>query len=400
MPDGSKREGTSFETSPLDIANQISKQLAKKVVIAKVKFESRVATLDEGLACIDEDEEEAKEDWILYDLSRPLEGNCSLELLKFEDDDGKIAFRHSAAHVLGQVLECLYGVQLCYGPPTTDGFYYDAYYGSQKFSEEHYKAIEKKAAQIAKEKQPWHRLILTKEEALQMFAYNPFKVQLIQNKVADGGKCTAYRCGPLIDLCMGPHVPHTGHIAAFKVMKNSSSYWLADAKNDSLQRVYGAAFPNKKELAQYVKFIEEAKKRDHRVIGQQQDLFYHHEYSPGSWFFTKEGTFIYNKLVEFIRHQYSFRGFSEVISPNIFNLRLWKVSGHYQKYKENLFMFKDDEGGCGYGIKPMNCPGHFLLYQSKIRSYRELPIRFSDFGVLHRNEIHGALSGLTRVRRF
>lgn len=153
-------------------------------------------------------------------------------------------------------------------------------------------------------------------------------------------------------------------------------------------------------MAQYVKFIEEAKKRDHRVIGQQQDLFYHHEYSPGSWFFTKEGTFIYNKLVEFIKHQYSFRGFSEVISPNIFNLRLWKVSGHYQKYKENLFMFKDLEGGCGYGIKPMNCPGHFLLYQSKVRSYRELPIRFSDFGVLHRNEIHGALSGLTRVRRF
>lgn len=146
MPDGSKREGTSFETSPMDIANQISKQLAKKVVVAKVRFESRVATLDEGLACIDEDEEEVKEDWILYDLTRPLEGNCELELLKFEDAEGKIAFRHSSAHVLGQVMECLYGVQLCYGPPTTDGFYYDAYCGQEKFSEEHYKAIEKKAA--------------------------------------------------------------------------------------------------------------------------------------------------------------------------------------------------------------------------------------------------------------
>lgn len=206
------------------------------------------------------------------------------------------------------------------------------------------------------------RLVLSKEDALKMFAYNPFKISLITNKIADGGFATAYRCGPLIDLCTGPHTSNTSMIKAFKVMKNSSAYWLGDAKNDSLQRVYAVSFPSTKELKEHLSFIEEAEKRDHRRLGTQFQLFYHHDYSPGSTFFTKEGTYIYNKLVELMRHQYTFRGFSEVITPNIFNLRLWKISGHYQKYRENMFMFKDE--CCGFGIKPMNCPGHHLLYLS------------------------------------
>jgi len=233
---------------------------------------------------------------------------------------------------------------------------------------------------------------------LRLFAYNPFKVQLITNKVPDGGYATAYRNGPLIDLCTGPHLPTTSRIKAFKVMKNSSAYWLGDKNNDSLQRVYGISFPNKKDLTDYIHFKEEAERRDHRHVGKVQKLFYHHPYSPGCFFFTKDGTIIYNRLMEMMRHQYSFRGYDEVMSPNIYNLRLWKISGHYQNYKDNMFMFAGD--GCGMGVKPMNCPGHFLLYKSEIRSYRDLPLRFADFGVLHRNELAGALGGLTRVRRF
>jgi len=209
---------------------------------------------------------------------------------------------------------------------------------------------------------------------------------------------TAYKCGDLIDLCTGPHVPSTKMIKAFKVMKNSAAYWLADAQNDSLQRVYGISFPSKKELDEYIHFKEEAEKRDHRTVGRQQKLFDSHELSPGSAFFYPAGTIIYNKLVNMIRDEYRVRGYQEVLSPNIFNLKLWKTSGHYSAYKDNMFMWKIE--GHGFGMKPMNCPAHCLMFDNNIRSYKELPIRFADFGVLHRNEISGALSGLTRVRRF
>jgi threonyl-tRNA synthetase len=240
--------------------------------------------------------------------------------------------------------------------------------------------------------------VLTKEEALTLFGSNPFKVSLISNKIPEGGKVTAYRCGNLIDLCTGPHIPSTKIIKAFKVMKNSSAYWLGKAENDSLQRVYGITFPSKKEMDEYVHLIEEAAKRDHRTIGKQQGLFDHHPWSPGCGFMYPKGTFIYNKLMDLVREQYRTRGFQEVISPNIFNLKLWKTSGHYLNYKENIFILQSD--GQGFGMKPMNCPAHCLMFSNEQRTYRELPLRLADFGVLHRNEIHGALSGLTRVRRF
>ena len=400
LPDGSIKEGTSFETSPLNIAKGISNSLANAIVVASVKYKSRVGTLDSAISVIedDDDKHEGEEGWILWDLARPLEGDCQMKLHKFSDEEGKMAFWHSSAHILGQCMEVEFGVHLCYGPATQDGFYYDAHSGSEKFHNTDYEKIEAKAKKIASEKQVFHRLWLTKEEALRLFGYNPFKVQLIENKIPDGGHATAYRCGPLIDLCMGPHLPNTSKVKAFKITKNSSAYWLGDKENDSLQRVYGISFPSKKELTEYIHFKEEAERRDHRNMGKIQKLFYHHPYSPGCFFFTKDGTIIYNNLMEMIRHQYSFRGYSEVISPNIFNLRLWKISGHYQNYKDSMFMFAGD--GCGMGVKPMNCPGHFLLYKSEIRSYRDLPLRFADFGVLHRNELAGALSGLTRVRRF
>lgn len=397
MPDGKEREATSFETSPMDIAKAISNSLANKVVVASVKYSRRIASLDTKLSKV-EDLEEGEVGWIAWDLERALEGDCELKLHTFDDKEGKAAFWHSSAHILGESLELDYGVHLCYGPPTQDGFYYDAHSGNEKFTQDDYKKIETRAQKVITEKQPFERLWLSKEDALRLFAYNPFKVQLITNKVADGAFTTAYKCGPLIDLCMGPHIPSTARVKAFKVMKNSSAYWLGDKENDSLQRVYGVSFPSKKELTEYLHFKEEAERRDHRNVGKIQKLFYQHPYSPGCFFFTKEGAIIYHNLMNLIRNQYSFRGYSEVISPNIYNLRLWKVSGHYQNYKDNMFMFGGD--GCGMGVKPMNCPGHFLLFQSQIRSYRDLPIRFADFGVLHRNELAGALSGLTRVRRF
>jgi threonyl-tRNA synthetase len=244
----------------------------------------------------------------------------------------------------------------------------------------------------------YQRLTLSKSQALHLFQDNPFKVQLITNKIPENGKTTAYRCGYLIDLCMGPHLPSTGVVKSFKVTKNSACYWLGNAKNDSLQRVYGVTFPSEKEMTEWVKRKEEEEKRDHRNIGKHQDLFLFHTLSPGSAFFYPHGAYVYNKLVSFIRKEYLIRGFTEVISPNIFNLRLWKTSGHYKNYKENMFLVKVENQG--FGLKPMNCPGHCLMFDMKARSYKELPIRFADFGVLHRNEISGALSGLTRVRRF
>lgn len=240
--------------------------------------------------------------------------------------------------------------------------------------------------------------MLTKDEALRLFGFNPFKVSLISSKIPDGSRVTAYRCGNLIDLCTGPHIPTTKIIKAFKVMKNSSAYWLGKNENDSLQRVYGITFPSKKEMDEHIKLIEEAAKRDHRRLGKEQKLFDHHEWSPGSAFMYPNGTFIYNQLMKLIRDEYDVRGFQEVISPNVFNLKLWKTSGHYKNYKDNIFIFKSD--GQGFGMKPMNCPGHALMFANEQRTYRELPLRFADFGVLHRNEISGALSGLTRVRRF
>lgn len=319
-------------------------------------------------------------------------------MFKFDDPEGKETFWHSSAHVLGQTLENEYGVQLCHGPPTDAGFFYDSYTGHDIFHEKDYPLIEKAAKKIVDDKQTFFRLVLTKEEALRLFGTNPFKVSLISNKIPDGGKVTAYRCGNLIDLCTGPHIPSTKIIKAFKVMKNSSAYWLGKADNDSLQRVYGITFPSKKEMDEYIHLIEEAAKRDHRKLGKQEKLFDHHEWSPGCGFMYPNGTFIYNKLMDMIRFEYRVRGFQEVITPNIFNLKLWKTSGHYINYKENVFIFKADN--TGFGMKPMNCPAHALMFANELRSFRDLPIRFADFGVLHRNEISGALSGLTRVRRF
>ena len=222
---------------------------------------------------------------------------------------------------------------------------------------------------------------------------------MIANKIKAGKNVTAYKCGDLIDLCTGPHIPTTKLIKGFKVLANSATNWLGVVTNDSLQRVYAVSFPSQKELDEHIERLEEIKKRDHRLIGKKQELFDHYEESPGCAFFYPKGAHVYNMLMNLIRGQYRVRGFQEVMTPNIYNLKLYKSSGHYANYKENLFIFKENECD-GHALKPMNCPAHCLMFAHGIHSYRDLPIRYADFGVLHRNEVSGALHGLIRVRRF
>lgn len=376
LPDGKVVEGKAFVTTPMDVATGISAGLAQNCLVSKV-------------------------DGNLWDMMRPLEATCKLNLLKFSDPDGEYTFWHSSAHVLGEAIELKYNdAKLCIGPPIDDGgFYYDVQVSAdQKVSPDDFKTIEGLVSKIVKEKQPFVRLELTKEEALDLFSDNIFKNRLITSKVADGTRCTAYRCGPLIDLCRGPHLPNTGKIKAFSCTKNSGTNWLGKVENEALQRIYGISFPDKKLMKEYNAMIKAAQERDHRKVGMDQKLFFFNDISPGSAFMLPHGARIYNKLIRFMQDQYTVRGFTEVMTPNVFDVKLWKTSGHYANYKENMFLFKSEN--VEFGMKPMNCPGHAIMFKHTLHSYRDLPIRYADFGVLHRNEISGALSGLTRVRRF
>ena len=321
--------------------------------------------------------------------------------------EAKKVFWHSSSHILGQALERKFGASLTIGPALKaekgGGFYYDMSIPDNegkpvRFSEEDYAIVNGIVSAIVKEAQPFERLELPKEEALKMFASNKYKVQLISEKVPDGGLCTAYRCGPLIDLCKGPHLPDTARVKAFGVSKNSSAYWKGDEKNDSLQRVYGMSFPTPKEFKQWEADQEKAAKRDHMLQGRKQELYFFHALSPGCAFFLPRGAKVYNTLMEFIRSEYRKRGYTEVITPNMFNKNLWETSGHWANYKDDMFDFEVE--GATFALKPMNCPSHCLMYLNKQRSYKDLPLRYTDFGVLHRNELSGALTGLTRVRRF
>ena len=375
LKDGSIKEGTAYETSPMDIASSIGKSFAERQVIAKV-------------------------DGKLWDMPRPLEGDAKLEFLDFEHPEGKAVFWHSSAHILGEACECHYGCHLTHGPPTDDGFFYDMSInnGETAVTQADFPSLEQVATKAIKEKQKFERLELTKEQLLEMFKYNKYKIKFISDKIPDGTSTTVYRCGPLIDLCVGPHIPHSGRIKAFKVLKNSASYFLGDSNNDSLQRVYGISFPDKKLMTEHLKFLAEAAERDHRKIGKEQELFFFSEMSPGSAMWLPHGTRIYNTLVETLREEYRKRGYDEVITPNMYSTKLWETSGHWQNYKENMFSFEVEKET--FGLKPMNCPGHAVMFKSRERSYRDLPWRVADFGVIHRNEFSGALSGLTRVRRF
>ncbi|KAG4303594.1 hypothetical protein PCK1_000112 [Pneumocystis canis] len=373
LPDGTLLEGISWETTPLEISKRISKDLSERVVIAEV-------------------------DGVLWDLERPFEKSSTLKLLDFNTPEGKQVFWHSSAHVLGEAAERYYGCHLCIGPPTEDGFFYEMAIFNRAVLKQDYSGLEKLIKFITSEKQPFQRLTVTKDNLLEMFKHNTYKKTIISLKVPDGESSTVYRCGTLVDFCIGPHVLHTGKIKALMILKNSSSYFLGDATKDSLQRIYGISFPDNKQMLEYKKFLIEAEKRDHRRIGKEQELFFFHELSPGSCFFLPHGTRIYNRLIEFIKSEYRKRGFDEIITPNVYNSKLWQISGHWQNYSENMFSLDVEKEQ--YALKPMNCPGHCLMFAMRDRSYRELPLRYADFGVLHRNEFSGALTGLMRVRRF
>uniref|UniRef100_A0A8C4H801 threonine--tRNA ligase n=1 Tax=Dicentrarchus labrax TaxID=13489 RepID=A0A8C4H801_DICLA len=373
LPDGKVVDAESWKTTPYQVACGISQGLADNTVIAKV---------NNGV----------------WDLDRPLEDDCSLQLLKFDDEEAQAVYWHSSAHILGEAMEKVYGGCLCYGPPIENGFYYDMFLeNNEGVSSNDFPCLENLCKKIIKEKQPFERLEIKKETLLEMFKYNPFKCRILNEKVTTP-TTTVYRCGPLIDLCRGPHVRHTGKIKALKIHKNSSTYWEGKADMETLQRIYGISFPDPKMLKEWEKFQEDAKNRDHRKLGREQDLFFFHDLSPGSCFFLPKGAYLYNTLIEFIRSEYRKRGFQEVVTPNIYNSKLWQTSGHWQHYSENMFSFEVEKET--FALKPMNCPGHCLMFDHRPRSWRELPLRMADFGVLHRNELSGALTGLTRVRRF
>ncbi|XP_062060964.1 threonine--tRNA ligase 2, cytoplasmic isoform X2 [Lepus europaeus] len=369
---GETVEGARGRTTPYQVAAAISRELAESAVVAKVDGE-------------------------LWDLDRPLQGDCTLELLTFDSEEAQAVYWHSSAHVLGEAMELYYGGHLCYGPPIENGFYYDMFIEDRAVSSSELPALENMCKAIIKERQPFERLEVSKEVLLAMFKYNKFKCRILNEKV-DTPTTTVYRCGPLIDLCKGPHVRHTGKIKAIKIFKNSSTYWEGNPEMETLQRIYGISFPDPKMMKTWEQFQEEAKNRDHRKIGKEQELFFFHDLSPGSCFFLPRGAFIYNTLMDFIREEYHKRDFLEVLSPNVYNSKLWETSGHWQHYSENMFTFGIEKET--FALKPMNCPGHCLMFAHRPRSWREMPVRFADFGVLHRNELSGTLSGLTRVRRF
>lgn len=375
LADGKIKDGIAWQTTPAEIAKGISTSLFKNTVVARLNGEE------------------------LWDIERPLEASCKLELLNFEHEEGKKVFWHSSAHILGEASERRFGCSLCIGPPIDGGFYYEmGLPGGAAVTESDWKPLETLVSKFVKEKQVFERLVLSKDDLLEMFKDNKYKQHIIKDKIKDGERTTVYRNGPFIDLCRGPHVPNTGRIETFAILKNSASYFLGNKDNDSLQRIYGISFPDKKQMAAHKKFLEEAAQRDHRKIGKDQELFFFHDLSPGSAFFLPHGMRIFNAVQALIKEQYLERDYNEVTTPNMYNSELWKTSGHWDHYKDDMFTLKLDKEE--FALKPMNCPGHCLMFDHRIRSHHELPWRIADFGVLHRNEASGALSGLSRVRRF
>ncbi|VVC02004.1 putative threonine--tRNA ligase 1 [uncultured archaeon] len=331
------------------------------------------------------------------DLTYKLPEECSLKAFTFDSPQGKEVFRHSSAHILAQAVFRLFPNALpTIGPAVEEGFYYD-FADCQPFTPEDLAKIEAEMAKIVDENLPIARKEVNKKEALKLFSNNRFKQEMI-NELPEG-ELTVYMNGAeWCDLCRGPHVPTTGAIKAFKLTKTSSAYWRADASKDSLQRLYGVSFPEKKQLDEYLAMLEAAEKCDHRKLGTQLGLFMFHEWSPGSPFVMPKGTIIYNELLSYLRAEYIKRGYKEVVTPQLFNKALWEQSGHWQFYKDNMFILNVDEQE--FSLKPMNCPSHMLIYNSTAHSYRDLPLRIADFCMLHRNELKGVLGGMTRVRKF
>ncbi len=330
------------------------------------------------------------------DLMRPIEKDAKIKILTFSAQGGKDTLRHSTAHVFAHAIKRLYpNAKPTIGPPVEEGFYYD--FDDLKITPEDFPKIEAAMQDIVNANFNFERREWTLADVKKFEGDNPYKMELAEEFQKKGWKLTAYQDGDFIDLCEGPHVPSTGYVTAFKLAKVAAAYWRGDSKNKQLIRIYGISFPSTKELQDYEKLMEETEKRDHRKIGAQLDLFMTHEWSPGSVFMFPKGQTIFNELQNFLRAEYWKRGYQEVQSPQMYNKALWEASGHWAHYKENMFLMDVDNEE--FSLKPMNCPGHILMFKSKTRSYRDLPIRFAEFTALHRNEVRGTLGGMTRVRR-
>ena len=333
------------------------------------------------------------------DLRTTLNEDCNLEILTFNDQDGKWAFRHTAAHMLAQAVKRLYpDVKLAIGPAIEDGFYYD-FDRDKAFTEEDFAAIEAEMKKIAKEKLPIERFELPREEAIKLMeeAGEPYKVELI-NDLPEGEVISFYRQGEFIDLCAGPHLMSTKPVEAVKLLSAAGAYWKGSEKNKMLSRIYATAFTKKSELNEHLEKLEEAKKRDHRKLGRELELFTILDEGPGFPFFLPKGMELRNTLINYWREIHKKAGYKEISTPIILNKDLWLTSGHWDHYRENMYTTVIDE--MDYAIKPMNCPGGMLVYKTKMRSYRDLPLRMGELGLVHRHELSGALHGLMRVRNF
>jgi threonyl-tRNA synthetase len=342
-------------------------------------------------------------DGTLVDLCYPLERSANVRIVTDRSPEALLLTRHSTAHLLAAAVTNLFpGTQCGIGPATDEGFFYD-FIVPRPFVPEDLETIEKKMHDLAREDLVYERQLWPRDEAKAFFAARgePLKVQLIEEKTAGQRDVSCYTIkdkDTFIDFCVGPHVPSTGKLKAFKLMSTSNAYWKGDARNAPMQRVYGTAFLNEKDLKAHLTQIEEAKKRDHRRIGRELGLFTFHQWAPGAAFWLDKGTTLYNTLANYMRDVLFPAGYVEVRTPLIYNKALWEQSGHWKHYKENMFLIESE--GETMRVKPMNCPGHFLAYASQPHSYRDLPVRFHEQTPLHRNEASGVLSGLTRVRQF
>ncbi|MFZ2631749.1 MAG: threonine--tRNA ligase [Desulfosalsimonadaceae bacterium] len=331
----------------------------------------------------------------LVDLGRTIDHDANVRFITAKDPEGLEILRHSAAHVMAEAILKLYpDAKLTIGPTVENGFYYDI--DMPPISEDDFPAIEAEISKIIKDKQPIVRREVPKSEALALYADEPYKLEMIS--ALEDGTISLYSQGIFTDLCRGPHVPHTGFIKAVKLMKVSGAYWRADPSNPQLQRIYGTAFFDKKELAEYLNFLEEARKRDHRKIGAALDLYSFHDEAPGMPFFQPGGMAIWNALLDYWREEHRAAGYVETKTPIILNRSLWETSGHWENYRDNMYTLVIDETESA--IKPMNCPGGMLLYKMSRHSYKDLPLRAGEIGLVHRHELSGVLSGLFRVRAF
>ncbi len=375
LPDGACKEVESGST-PYDVAMTISEGLARQALAARIDGE-------------------------LVDVTRPLERSGKLDLITSRSPEALEIVRHSCAHLMAQAVKELYGdeVQVTIGPAIKDGFYYDFYSATKKFVPEDFPVIEKKMQELANAKLAISREVMSRQDAIELFRGmgEAYKVELIES--LDQETVSLYRQGDFVDLCRGPHVPNTGIFKAFKLTSLAGAYWRGDEKNAMLQRIYATSFLDKKELKAHLERLEEARKRDHRKLGRELDLFsFSEEAGGGLVLWHPKGAMLRTVIEDFERKEHLRRGYEIVVGPQILKTDLWKMSGHYENYRENMYFTEVD--GQSYGVKPMNCLAHMLIYKSKPRSYRNLPVRFFELGTVHRHEKSGVLHGLLRVRGF